>query len=184
MKDFLDFCTRLGVHDIARRARLLRCSVGIGYHDVVLFFICGHDFIFAPADAKFNAIVRLFIGPGDVPYALNLSAKGRNEFFRQLMRPEVALHLELAGDHKIQNFGYRGGLSPTRDAANYNLQTRALDWLARAQVNHENSLDAPIAALPDACRHAPAAHADATISQMRLDLAAAGWPGPLDRLGL
>lgn len=192
MRRFLEICTELHLDDVAGRALRLRYSVAANLYECVLFFICGHDFIFDPSDRKFDAINALFLQENG-QYALNIYPNCRSAMALTLDAPAVAVHIEGTAEqgpgkwsHAYTQFTHQGGVSPARSAANYNLQTRALELVVTHEhgLSYQGSLEQTIADLKRAFEtQARVGHAEAVVSEMRQHLSRL-WPTDIHRLGL
>lgn len=192
MRRFLEICSELHLDDRAHRATRLRNGIAANLQDAVLFFICGHDFIFDPSDRKFDAIFQLFIRPGG-PFVLNLYPKCLTAIARTLNLPDVAVHIEGTPEegpgkwsHEITHFVHRGGASAARSAANYNLQTRAIELVVTHDdgLEYQGVLDQTIRDLKEAFQSGRTGFmVEETVDEMRQRLAPL-WPTPINRLGL
>lgn len=141
MQKFLEHCQSLGLSQTVLNGQKLRNGIQAGLDDCSLFFICGYDFVFHPNDRKFWGIEHLFVQQ-NAPYALNLGPK-----FRPLFRGALEAH-DARAQRRLAETGHmlqtRRPVAPTTGygvrfmgAANYNLQTNALELL----VTDANGMD-------------------------------------------
>jgi hypothetical protein len=196
MKKFLEICSELGLDNVSERAPKLKASIPALQSENVLFFICGSDFILNPSDTKFRGIVNLFINR-EGSFELNLYPECISAFNSMLSSPSIKASMEgtsagnISGDQvtysaakMVKGPGVRDG-----GAANYNLQTKALEIV----VTHRHGLDKDGALEPQVIQKLKTAFAapakplsglgQATLSKMREELTPY-WGGDIRRLGL
>jgi len=144
MQKLLETCRRLGLDKESQRADRLKSSIPALQSENVLFFICGCDFVYHPGDRKFEGIEALFVNRGG-KFELNLYPNCLEEFHKTLSGGPVSASIEgtSVADQPGKQFTFdpakmqrQAGVRPG-GAANYNLQTKALDVL----LTHGHGLD-------------------------------------------
>jgi hypothetical protein len=132
MQAFLNKAQKLGLDQTVLNGQKLRNGIQAGLADSSLFFIAAYDFVFNPTDMKFLGIEHLFVQPG-APFLLNLGPNFRPAFKAALAAEGVRIQRPLYETGRmVQEKGVR-----MLGAANYNLQTKALDLL----ITHPHGMD-------------------------------------------
>lgn len=144
MEKFLEICSQLGVDNISLRADKLAASIPALCSDSILFFICGHDFIFKPHILKFTGIANLFIAEhGEFP--VNIYPECRTAVLALLGNPTLSASIEGTSVGATAGVPVRfdpalmrrqGGVQ-AGGVGNYNLQTKALELM----VTHPRGMD-------------------------------------------
>jgi len=138
----IEFCKTLGVDQLSVRRQRILASYPHQF-DACVFFTCAYEFIFAPSEAKFAGIEAVFINPIG-PFGLNISQTGIKEI-EKLLHPSAAVHLEGSSVSYSYTRGRAGGLY-ARAAANYNIQTQVLAYVAcdNQGLNSQGSVESQI----------------------------------------
>jgi hypothetical protein len=132
METLLTNFQKLGLDQTSLNGQRLRNGIQAGLADCSLFFIAAYDFVYNPNDMKFLGIEHLFVQP-NAPYALNIGPNFRPVFHSALAADGVRIQRPLYETGRmVQQKGVR-----MMGAANYNLQTKALELL----LTHPDGMD-------------------------------------------
>jgi hypothetical protein len=145
VKTFLQRCSQFGVQSLANRNAVIKRSIAGNYDDTVVFLACGYDFIFEPSDRKFERIIELFV-QSKASHPLNIGPQCISIVQAMMQTPQVAVSYEGSGVAVgLSRSGQgRGGLKE-RGVGNYNLQTKALEFIVTSKdhgIDKQKQLDA------------------------------------------
>ena len=143
MKAIFDTFAELKLEQPMHRARFFNymASESIFAYNEAAFFLCARDYIYNPSDQKIRAFPRIFLQVGST-LQINISSQHTGTVNKFFADTQVSIHS--AGDRVSRKINlFRNNKTPgvkVGGAANYNLMTQALDyiarWMSRDQTNH------------------------------------------------
>jgi len=144
VQKFLKHCAEFGVQNQANRNALIKRSLTENCNETLMFLTCGYDFIMNANDRKFEGLVQLFVNPNG-KYSMNVSATLIDKIRNMTRMPHIAVSYEGRGVGGNSGAGVRLGRSGAAaggvragGAGNYNLQTKALEFIVTDTVDGLN----------------------------------------------